>query len=163
MAKLLPPRSNPPSEEASPRTASALPHADKRLIVDDMEAYMLGKTDAIATVGVKNLAAARQFYEEKLALEPAPTEEPSVLVYKSGKSSILVYQSEYAGSNEATAITWAVPDVESEVRALKDRGVAFEHYDFPNTSRVGDVHVSGKRHNAWMKDPDGNILSIVNT
>jgi len=123
---------------------------------------VLGETDAIATVGVKDLNAARQFYEGKLGLKPGPNEEPSVLVYKSGNSSILVYKSEFAGTNEATAITWAVADVESEVQALKAKGVAFEHYDFPNSTLVGDVHVFGKRKNAWMKDPDGNILSIVN-
>jgi hypothetical protein len=48
------------------------------------------------------------------------------------------------------------------VRALAAKGVAFEHYDFPGTTRQGDVHVSGKTRVAWFKDPDGNILSIVN-
>jgi hypothetical protein len=48
------------------------------------------------------------------------------------------------------------------VRALKDKGVEFEHYDMPDTKRVGDVHVSGEMKVAWFKDPDGNILNIVN-
>ena len=48
------------------------------------------------------------------------------------------------------------------VRALTAKGVAFEHYDFPGTTRQGHVHVSGKTRVAWFKDPDGNILSIVN-
>ena len=75
----------------------------------------------------------------------------------------MVYQSQFAGSNKATAATWVVGDALKDiVRALKAKGVAFEHYDLPRTTREGDVHVSGKTRVAWFKDPDGNILSIVN-
>jgi hypothetical protein len=52
--------------------------------------------------------------------------------------------------------------VDRMVGELKAKGVKFEHYDFPGTKREGDVHVFGKIRNAWFKDPDGNILSIVN-
>jgi hypothetical protein len=31
----------------------------------------------------------------------------------------------------------------------------------PGMTRKGDVHIAGKRKNAWFKDPDGNILAIV--
>jgi hypothetical protein len=40
--------------------------------------------------------------------------------------------------------------------------VAFEHYDLPNTTRKDDVHVAGEMKAAWFRDPDGNILAIVN-
>jgi hypothetical protein len=55
-----------------------------------------------------------------------------------------------------------VDDVEDVVRTLKGKGVKFEHYDLPDTRREGDVHVSGDIRVAWFKDPDGNILSVVN-
>jgi hypothetical protein len=48
------------------------------------------------------------------------------------------------------------------VDKLKAKGVKFERYDFPGVTHEGDVHVMGKRKNAWFIDPDGNILSIVN-
>ena len=32
----------------------------------------------------------------------------------------------------------------------------------PGMTREGDVHVGGPMRVAWFKDPDGNILSIVN-
>ena len=86
-----------------------------------------------------------------------------MIVFKSGKSTVNVYRSQYAGTNEATAATWAVgEDVDNIVQELKAKGVKFEHYDFPGMKREGDVHVAGKIRNAWFKDPDGNILSIVN-
>lgn len=124
---------------------------------------LLRNADAVATLAVKNLSTARDFYENKLGLEKAPSEETMVAVYKSGNSTILVYESQFAGTNQATAATWPVDDVDGTVRELKAKGVKFERYDMPNVTREGDVHVFGKRRNAWMKDPDGNVLSIVNT
>jgi hypothetical protein len=55
-------------------------------------------------------------------------------------------------------------DLESIVQNLKAKGVAFEHYDLPQLSLQGDIHVAtdGLRV-VWFKDPDGNILSIVTT
>jgi hypothetical protein len=84
-----------------------------------------------------------------------------VLNYKSGNSTVLVYKSQFAGSNKATSVTWIVDDVEGTVKALKAKGVAFEHYDFPGMTRKGDVHIAGKSKAAWFKDPDGNILAVV--
>ena len=122
---------------------------------------MLGDRDAVATIAVRDIEVARKFYEGKVGLTPVPSEEASVLSYKSGSSTVLVYQSQFAGTNKATAATWAVGDVEREVQVLKDRGVAFERYDMPGTTHKGDVHIAGNRQVAWFKDPDGNILSIV--
>ena len=82
--------------------------------------------------------------------------------HRSVTPTINVYRSSFAGANKATALTWAVDDVEDVVRTLKSKGVRFEHYDLPETKREGDVHVSGDIRVAWFKDPDGNILSVVN-
>jgi catechol 2,3-dioxygenase-like lactoylglutathione lyase family enzyme len=124
---------------------------------------MLKDHDAIATIAVKDLGRARQFYEDTLGLEVDAAEEMGVLTCKSGGSKLFVYESEYAGTNQATAATWVIDgDVQEVARALKAKGVAFEHYDFPDTTREGDVHVMGDIRAAWFKDPDGNILSIVN-
>jgi catechol 2,3-dioxygenase-like lactoylglutathione lyase family enzyme len=122
---------------------------------------MLGDNDAIVTIPVKDIDAARQFYEGKLGLMAGPSREEGVLTCKSGSSSVLVYESKYAGTNEATAATWVVDDVDGTVRALKEKGVTFEHYDFPDTTLKGDVHVSQQNRAAWFKDPDGNILAVV--
>ena len=123
---------------------------------------MLGNIDAMATVGVKDIKVARKFYEGTLGLQPIRSEEPSVASYKSGNATVLVYESTFAGTNKATAATWAVGDkLESIVSTLKAKGVVFEHYDFPGTTRQGEIHSAGKTRVAWFKDPDGNILSLV--
>jgi catechol 2,3-dioxygenase-like lactoylglutathione lyase family enzyme len=122
---------------------------------------MLGNTDAVATVAVKDLQVAARFYEGKLGLKRSGSEDSEAVSYKTGKSSLLVYRSTYAGTNKATAATWVAGDVEAVVRDLKAKGVAFEHYDLPGMTRQGDVHVGGDMKAAWFKDPDGNILAIV--
>jgi predicted enzyme related to lactoylglutathione lyase len=126
-----------------------------------MEALVLGEHDAVATIAVKAIDVARKFYGDVLRLTPGESREARVLTYTSGASKILVYESQFAGSNQATAATWAVGDVAAEVQALKARGVKFEHYDFPGTKRAGDIHDTGRGQAAWFKDPDGNILALV--
>jgi len=124
---------------------------------------MLGDNDAMATIAVKNLKAARKFYEGKLGFTAVHTEGDEAVAYKSGNSQVLVYHSQFAGTNKATAATWMVADVEGLVKDLKAKGIAFEHYDFPGMTRKGDVHIAGARKNAWFKDPDGNILAVVSS
>ena len=122
---------------------------------------MLAAYDALATVAVKSLAGARKFYEGKLNFKVVHTEGDLAVTYQSGKSQLLVYQSQFAGTNRATAATWMVKDVEGLVKDLKARGVSFEHYNMPGVTLMGDVHIAGKLKNAWFKDPDGNILALV--
>ena len=75
---------------------------------------MLSKQDPVATIAVKNLAAAKKFYEGTLGLKQIDAEGDEVVVYESGKSRINVYRSQYAGTNKATVVTWPVDDVEGE-------------------------------------------------
>ena len=123
---------------------------------------MLRDTDAVATLAVKDLGAAAKFYEDTLGLKRAGAEGNEALIFESGETTINVYRSRFAGTNKATALTWTVDDVDDTVRTLQDKGVKFEHYDLPQTRREGDVHVTGDVKIAWFKDPDGNILSVVN-
>ena len=123
---------------------------------------MLGNKEAIATVAVKDLEAARRFYENTLGLKRTSDADPEYAAYRTGGSSLMVYRSQHAGTNQATSVTWTVKNgVEDMVRALKAKGVAFERYDLPDTTVKGDVHVTGDQKAAWFKDPDGNIHAIV--
>ncbi len=122
---------------------------------------MLGTNDAIATIAVKDVGVAKKFYSDTLGLKPLDSEEPEVLTYKSGSSTLFVYESEYAGTNRATAVTWVLDDVDGVVEALQAKGVTFERYDLPGMTHEGDVHVAGSMRTAWFKDPDGNILALV--
>ena len=123
---------------------------------------MLGNKDAAANIAVKNLEIAKKFYENILGLTQVGAEGQELIVFKSGNSTINVYRSQYAGTNRATAVTWVVGgEMEGIVQQLKTKGVAFEHYDMPDMTREGDIHIAGTMKVAWFKDPDGNILNIV--
>jgi len=123
---------------------------------------MLGNIDPFANLAVRDLAAARTFYEGVLGFEQVDAEGEELIVYKSGATVFNVYVSEQAGTNKATALTWAVGDRIGELAdALKAKGVTFEHYNMPGLTLEGDVHVGGGMKVAWFKDPDGNILNLV--
>jgi len=122
---------------------------------------MLGTRNAVANLAVSDLDRARDFYTDTLGLEEVGEEGDELVVLKSGDSVVNVYRSRYAGTNAATAVTWAVDDIAREVAALKGKGVMFEHYDLPGLALEGDVHVGDHMKVAWFKDPDGNILNIV--
>lgn len=125
---------------------------------------MLGTHDAQATVPVRDLARARPFYEEVLGLTPLEGGEDTVQAYEAGASTLLVYESAFAGTNQATTVTWSLgPSFDEVIKGLQAKGVVFEHYDdLPGATLEGDVHVAGVMKVAWFKDPDGNIINIGN-
>jgi len=122
---------------------------------------MLGKADATPMIAVKDLDRARKFYEDTLGLE-TKDEWGEGLTMESGDTTINVYRSQFAGTNKATALTFQVDNAEEEVSELKKKGVFFEHYDLPGLQSQGDLYVGeGGFKTAWFKDPDGNILSLI--
>ncbi|WP_432285109.1 VOC family protein [Aminobacter sp. BA135] len=124
---------------------------------------MLGQINAVANVAVRDLGRARAFYQNTLGLSEVEHMGDEVSVLKSGDTVINVYRSDYAGTNKATSVTWAVGDrIDGLVNELRSKGVAFEHYDMPDVRLEGDVHVFGDLRVAWFKDPDGNILNLIN-
>ncbi|KUM23502.1 glyoxalase [Mesorhizobium loti] len=123
---------------------------------------MLENSNATANLAVKDLEKAKAFYEKTLGLSQVDDMGGELVVYKSGDTVINVYHSQFAGTNKATAATWAVGDqIEPIVKSLRSKGVTFEHYDMPGLSLEGDIHVGSGMKVAWFKDPDGNILNLV--
>ena len=124
---------------------------------------MFGDKDATAVIAVKDMAIAKKFYEETLGLNNVGGNDEMGVVYQSGSTRVLVYPSEYAGTNKATALGWEVgDDFDKIVADLKSKGVAFEKFDLPGTTWEGDVNVMGDMKAAWFKDPDENFLNIIN-
>jgi catechol 2,3-dioxygenase-like lactoylglutathione lyase family enzyme len=128
-----------------------------------LETVTLATLTPTPMLAVKDVARARRFYEEVLGFVPMANGMDDVLQFRAGELVFVVYPSQYAGTNRATALTWTVGDhLEDAVETLKAKGVTFEHYELPDTVRKGDIHVSGGIRNAWFKDPDGNIHALSN-
>lgn len=125
---------------------------------------MLKDNAAMATVPVKDMEAAKTFYGDTLGLEMQEAdEENGVATYSSGGTSIIVYRTEHAGTNRATAVTWGVgEEFDRIVDQLHDAGVPFERYESLGMKLEGDVHVMNGFRAAWFTDPDGNILHLNN-
>lgn len=121
---------------------------------------MLKDKNSSAIVAVKDLDRAKTFYSDLLGLNLADTSNEGMLGYRTGNTWLTVYQSDFAGTNQANAVSWDVGvELDDIVAGLKAKGVTFEHYD--DMGREGDIHVCGSMRLAWFKDPDGNILHLV--
>jgi len=123
---------------------------------------MLDGKEAMATVAVRDLQAAKKFYEGTLGLRQTDAQEQEAVTYQVGAAKLLVYRSQFAGSNKATAVTWLLGrEVEKVVKGFRSKGVTFEHYQMPGLTLKGDIHEGDGMQAAWFKDPDGNIHALV--
>ena len=122
---------------------------------------MLTNSPIYASLPAADLERAKRFYAEKLGLTPE-SELPGGLLYRCGKDSrFSVFPSEGEATGTHTQAIWLVEDVESEVAALKARGIVFEEYDLPSLSTVNSIATIGPNKGAWFKDSEGNLLSLV--
>lgn len=124
---------------------------------------MLKDRNASAIVAVSDLARARAFYEDTLGLtRDGGSEDQGVLGFCTGATHLTVYRSDFAGTNKANAVTWDMKgDLLAVVDDLRAKGVTFEHYPDMGLTLNGDIHEAGPMKLVWFKDPDGNILHLI--
>lgn len=121
---------------------------------------MLKDKDSSAIIAVSDIERAKGFYRDTLELELSEDNE-QVLVFKTGATNVVVYVSEFAGTNKANAVVWGVgQEIEAIVERLRSKGVSFERYE--GMEFADGVHRSGTFRAVWFKDPDGNILHLNN-
>lgn len=79
-----------------------------------------------------------------------------------GGTQLGIYHRATPTRADHTAVIWIVENIEDAVSQLNARGINFEQYDAPGlkTNRQGIAEVANERA-AWFKDPEGNILGIV--
>jgi len=121
---------------------------------------MLRDKDSTAIVAVRDIEQAKRFYRDVLELE-ITQDNGNVLEFRTGATALVVYVSEFAGTNKANAVVWGVGDeIEPIVARLRDKGVSFERYE--GMDFADGIHRDGKFRMAWFKDPDGNFLHLNN-
>ena len=107
-----------------------------------------------AVLPAADLARARDFYRDKLGLEPDNPGAEDNLQYT-------LYQKPNAGSDKNTQMGWMVPDVRAAVAELRGAGVVFEDYDFPGLkTEDGIATLPDGSSAAWFLDSEGNILNL---
>lgn len=127
---------------------------------------MLSDSSVTPIIAVTDLEKSRDFYENKLGLTPDPsmTDEMGVL-YKAGNgTNLYLYKRPNPPIADHTLASFKVNNIEQILEELSQKGVSFEHYNMPElkTDEKG-IAVIGSAKSAWFKDPDGNILAVLQT
>ena len=125
---------------------------------------MFEASTSIATLPAADLDRAKAWYSDKFGIAPAMEDtERGLVVYEVGDSRFLVYMSEFAGTNKATAATFLVENFDDVAAELRDKGVEFQEVDFGEGGKTVDGVISspdGSEKGAWFSDSEGNILNI---
>lgn len=115
------------------------------------------------TIPVTDISRAIDFYVNKLGLKQNPMSmEKDGALFDAGKGTMLYLYQRAASKADHTLASFAVENLEQTMGELLETGVTFEHYDMPGlkTDEKG-VATNGNIKSAWFKDPDGNILGLV--
>ena len=122
---------------------------------------MLGDHPIHPVLLAKDLAAAREFYHDKLGLEIL-LENDDAIVFRCGNGTQLdVTKSTVGTADEQTQVSWQVPDLGAEVAELRSRGVEVEDYDMPGLKTEDGIADLGFALAAWIVDPGGNALGVM--
>lgn len=122
---------------------------------------MLAGCDVISLIPIADAEAARAFYETTLGLRFI-SDDNFALVFEVNGRFLRLTKVEKLTPQPFSIIGWQVPDAEATVQALAAAGVEFERYGFMEQDELGIWAVpDGSAKVAWFKDPDGNLLSLV--
>ncbi len=122
---------------------------------------MLGDHPIHPVLLAKDLAAAREFYHDKLGLEILNENDDAIVFRCGGGTQLDVTRSTVGTADEQTQVTWNVPDLKAEVAELRSRGVKVEDYDMPGLKTEDGIADLGFAWLAWIVDPGKNTLGIM--
>ena len=114
----------------------------------------------IAFLATLDSARARTFYESVLGLEFI-LEDDFAIVFNAGGVELRIQKVSALTPQPHTQLGWSVASLDEVVTALRERGASFEIYSFLDQDQNGIwISPSGAKI-AWLKDPDGNLLSVT--
>lgn len=128
---------------------------------------MLNPKKVATRVPTQDLARARDWYAQKLGLEPVEEREGG-LRYVVGQAEFALFASAGRSDGSFTQMAFEVDDLAATVAALKARGVVFEDYaEGPLRTEGGIAKIDGNypskgagEYGAWFRDSEGNMLGV---
>ena len=108
-----------------------------------------------------DLAAAREFYGDRIGLEILIESDDFLTFACGGDSRLVVTRSSTGSSEPTTKASWRVDDLAAEVAELHSRGVEVEEYDEPGLKTVDGIADVGFALCAWIVDPRGNSIGLL--
>ena len=122
---------------------------------------MLSNSPIDVVLLAMDLAAAKDFYADKIGL-PVLSESPAAVTFQCGGDTHLVVTKSSVGTrDEQTQATFRVADVRAEVSELRQRGVKIEDYDMPGLKTQDGIADLGFAWMAWFIDPGQNCLGMM--
>jgi catechol 2,3-dioxygenase-like lactoylglutathione lyase family enzyme len=121
---------------------------------------MLNHAPITTMLPVRDLDRAREFYEQRLGLEPGGLQPDGKFLYRCNGATLALFPKPEGTKAEHTAVSFQVGDIVAEIRALKASGVQFHDYDFPGFKTIEHVAIVGADKAAWFSDTEGNILCL---
>jgi len=120
---------------------------------------MLSERRVHTTLPTSDVDRLRTWYEGVLGFTPMAV-RPGAVLYRAGAGSVFAISKGSAlSSGTHTQMAFTVDDIEAEVADLQARGVVFEAYELPKT--VHGIATIGAGRAGWFKDPDGNLLAVI--
>jgi catechol 2,3-dioxygenase-like lactoylglutathione lyase family enzyme len=120
---------------------------------------MLSAGKLIGFVPTTDSKRSRKFYEDKLGFKFL-SDDQFALVMQAGESMIRIAKAGKFIPAQYTVMGWEVTDIEAVVKWLNGRGVTCEKYPFVQDQKQGIWTTPNGDKVAWLKDPDGNVLSL---
>lgn len=117
-------------------------------------------TPITTNICTTDIARAKAFYAETLELD-LKADYGSAAFFHAGGAPLFIYQRDAAPKADHTVANWDVDDIEATVAWLKSKGISMEKYEGMGQDENGIATRDGGPRAAWFKDPDGNILGVV--
>src|SRR6266567_5770218 len=105
-----------------------------------------------------DLAAAKDFYADKIGLRVLNESPGSVTFQCGGDTQLVVTKSSVGTRGEEVQAAFRVADVRAEVSELRGRGVKIEDYDLPGLQTQDGIADLGFAWMAWFIDPGKNCV-----
>lgn len=121
---------------------------------------MLATSKLQTIVWTSRLTEAEQFYSQVLGLTLRGRSE-GALVYDVSGSELRVSPVPHTQPTLHTVLGFAVPDLATVIYALSQRGLKWERFPGMPQDETGVLRTPDGAKVVWFRDPDGNLLSIV--
>ncbi len=119
-------------------------------------------TGVAATLPASDMERAKAFYSEVFGFEPTDERPDGSATYDVSGATFLIYPSEFAGTNKATAAGFETEDIDATVAALRAKGVEFQEFEYGDMrTQDGVLDLPDGSRGAWCTDPEGNIIGLV--
>ncbi len=121
---------------------------------------MIGAAKMVSLIGTTRADASKAFYRDTLGLK-FMTDDTFAFVFDMGGAELRVSRVPAVIPAAYAVLGFEVKDIAAEIDALVAKGVKFERFGFFQQDERGIWAAPDGTKVAWFRDPDMNMLSLV--